>query len=224
MADDGLDVVLENMTGWIHMHTVILLAAAAVMALVMCVVCYKKGETISKQFQSCTDDEGQAQLDGHYNFWSMTGTVATTMIIYFSLGILAFGFRLENDRDAMRLLVSSALLIVITVVCVFYQIAVVKQIRKKDPMKRGDAADLAFCKEWLKSCDEAERYIIYEAGYKTYSETKIILLAAAVIAMTGELILGGGLAAAVLLLLCNMLSTVLYAVHSVRMEKQRYCL
>lgn len=218
-VDDGLGVWLDHIADWIYVHTVVLMAVLAAVALFMCMVCYKKGEAIGKRFRGCADDEGQEQLDGSYSFWSTMGTVAATMMIHLALGIFAFSFRLESDEDAMHLLVSAALLLVVTVICAFYQIAVVKQMRKKDPMKQGDAADLFFCRDWLRSCDEAERYMVYEAGYKTYSEMKTILLMATVIAMTSELFLGRGLMAAVLLILCNMLSAILYTVHSLRLEK-----
>ena len=68
--------------------------------------------------------------------------------------------------------------------------------------------------------DEAERYMTYEAGFKTFSEMKIILMVAAVAAMMGELFLGRGLMAAVLLILCNMMTAILYTIHSVGIKKR----
>ena len=219
-VDDGLGSLLDRTAEWIHAHKIVLLAVLAAVGLIMCIICYKKGETIRKCLGNCADDERQEQLDGNYNFWSTSGTVASTVVIHLALGTFAFGFRMENDEDAVHLLVSAVLLIGITVICSFYQIAVIKQMRKKDPMKRGDIADLSFCRDWLESCDEAERYMTYEAGFKTFSEMKIILMVAAVAAMMGELFLGRGLMAAVLLILCNMMTAILYTIHSVGIKKR----
>ena len=41
----------------------------------------------------------------------------------------------------------------------------VDQLRRMNPEKRGSVLDLRFNKDWLDSCDEAERHIIYKSDY-----------------------------------------------------------
>ena len=69
-----------------------------------------------------------------------------------------------------------------------YQVATVKQIQKKDPMKHGDAADLRFQKEWIRSCDEVEKRVIYEASYKAYTVGRTLLLVAVCVCILGKCI------------------------------------
>ena len=63
-----------------------------------------------------------------------------------------------------------ALLIMLAAVftCIFCQSKIVKMIKELYPEKRGNALDFQFSKEWLASCDEAEKYIIYAAAFHSY--------------------------------------------------------
>ena len=47
-VDDGLGSLLDRTAEWIHAHTIVLLAVLAAVGLIMCIICYKKGETIRK--------------------------------------------------------------------------------------------------------------------------------------------------------------------------------
>ena len=82
-------------------------------------------------------------------------------------------------------------------------------------------ADFDFEKQWLASCDEGEKRVLYEAGYRAYASVKIILLAAVVVALLGEVFLGIGLSAVVLLTVCNVISAVIYSYYCRKLEKGR---
>ena len=43
-----------------------------------------------------------------------------------------------------------------------------KCVQRVYPEKKGDPASRKFQKEWLESCDEAERAMIYQSAYKSY--------------------------------------------------------
>ena len=42
------------------------------------------------------------------------------------------------------------------------------QDRDEHPEKRGDISSRKFHQQWLESCDEAEKEVIYQSSYKTY--------------------------------------------------------
>lgn len=48
------------------------------------------------------------------------------------------------------------------------QIIIVNLIKLINPEKKGNLMDKQFQKEWLDSCDEAQKAIIYEVSYKTF--------------------------------------------------------
>ena len=48
------------------------------------------------------------------------------------------------------------------------QIIIVNLIKLINPEKKGNLMDKQFQKEWLDSCDEAQKALIYEVSYKTF--------------------------------------------------------
>lgn len=61
---------------------------------------------------------------------------------------------------------------IIFILCYFYDIYLsvryVKAIQAAHPEKKGDPTSSKFTEQWLESCDEAEKEIIYKSAYKTY--------------------------------------------------------
>ena len=49
-----------------------------------------------------------------------------------------------------------------------WQIRYVRVIQKIYPDKKGDPTSLKFPKQWLESCDEAEKEMVYQSAYKAY--------------------------------------------------------
>ena len=89
--------------------------------------------------------------------------------------VCLIGYGDVGQETAKRLLGAIVPFLLTVIVCTMYQVAAVRQMRRKDPSKKGDAADLHFEKEWLESCDEAEQTIIYKTSYKTFVLMKTIL-------------------------------------------------
>lgn len=110
-------------------------------------------------------------------------------------------------------------LLACTVISGMYQVIAIQQIRKKEPLKKGDAANLKFESTWLNSCDEGEKRIIFEAGYKAFHITRLVLLFAVVIALFGDMFFGGGLTAIVLLTACNIIVSVAYCYYTMKLGR-----
>ncbi|MFR7667159.1 MAG: DUF3169 family protein [Mediterraneibacter faecis] len=57
-------------------------------------------------------------------------------------------------------------------ICFFYcgmaQARYVKLLQKVHPVEKGDIASKDFHKQWLESCDEAEKEAVYQSSYSTY--------------------------------------------------------
>lgn len=180
--------------------------------------CYTKIEGIVRMSKENEDDEIQDKFDQTFDFWGNIGLAGTSVIIYLSMAAYAFQMY-RNMKSVKELLISSGIFLFIVIVCGFYQVAAIKQIRRKEPLKQGDAADRNFEKIWLSSCDEGEKKIIFEAGYKAFSITRIFLLVATLIAMLGETFFDGGLTAVVLLTACNIFMTLVYTYFSIKLGK-----
>ena len=105
----------------------------------------------------------------------------------------------------------------ISMVCV--EIAVIKQVKKTNPLKKGDPADLSFLRTWEESCDEAERLQIYRCGYKAFQITRHSLLFGLVIAFIGKINMGTGSMSILLLGLIMLIQSISYGIYSLREGK-----
>ena len=161
-------------------------------------------------------------MDCGYERWSSFGVAGSNVIVCLAMVFFAFGFSVEDEETAKRLLGAIVPFLLTVIVCTMYQVAAVRQVRRKDPSKKGDAADLHFEKEWLESCDEAEQTIIYKTSYKTFVLMKTILMVLLVIAMLGQLSFGTGMMAVVLLAFTNIIMLTTYSIYSVKLQKMKY--
>lgn len=217
--DEGVSGMVGALSGWITEHVLVIMIVLTVIVLVLCILCYWKSGTLINVIEGQEDDELQERIDAQFDFWGTVGVIASNMGMCLSMVFLAFAFQLDSAGAAIRMLYCAGMLLVCTIICGFYQVAMVKQIRKKDPMKKGDASDIHFQKEFLASCDEAERKTIYIACYKTFLVMKSVLMIAIVIAMIGHLIWQTGLIAVILLGICYGLMTTAYGIYTVRIQR-----
>lgn len=77
----------------------------------------------------------------------------------------------------------------------FWQVRYVKLIQKMEPTKKGDPTSMKFQKQWLESCDEAEKTLIYQNSYRTYCFMSVLMPFLIVITMLGHLLYDTGLLA-----------------------------
>ena len=77
----------------------------------------------------------------------------------------------------------------------FWQVRYVKLIQKMEPAKKGDPTSMKFQKQWLESCDEAEKMLIYQSSYRTYCFMSVLLPFLTVVTMLGHLFYNTGLLA-----------------------------
>lgn len=91
---------------------------------------------------------------------------------YMFFGICLFSAGMaEEDLSIQQLAFSfvTILLFIIAMACsVIIQNKSVNLNKKMNPEKRGNMFDKKFAKEWLGSCDEAEKALIYESAYSAY--------------------------------------------------------
>ena len=90
--------------------------------------------------------------------------------LFFGICLFAAGMA-ENDLSLKQLAFSfvTIILFIIASICnVIMQNKGVNLDKKMNPEKRGNVFDKKFAKEWLASCDEAEKAVIYESAYSAY--------------------------------------------------------
>ena len=78
-----------------------------------------------------------------------------------------------------------------------YQTRYVKTVQAIHPGQKGDPSSRKFRQQWLDSCDEAQKELIYQSAYKTYSAINTWIPILLVFTMLGHLFFDTGIMAIV---------------------------
>lgn len=100
----------------------------------------------------------------------------------------------------------------------FWQVRYIKVIQSAYPEKQGDPASLKFQQQWLESCDEAEKEIIYQSAYKSYIRVGQWIPALLLVTMLGQLFLNTGVLAIVVVAIIWLVVTVTYVRSCVKLR------
>lgn len=114
-------------------------------------------------------------------------------MVYLS-GVTIPDFGKTNLKQGLPLLAVAVVVFLInmTIITVIQKLTV-DLVKKNNPEKNGNIFDKDFNKDWLASCDEAEKQMIYEASYKAYQVTHSVCLALWLFTMIGMLLFDIGI-------------------------------
>lgn len=91
-----------------------------------------------------------------------------TMVILATTYSMVYIKTISADKDLFMLLAAFVVFILIYVYNGYWGVRVIKMEQKRNPDRKGDPASMKFTEEWVESCDEAEKELIYQSAYKTY--------------------------------------------------------
>lgn len=103
----------------------------------------------------------------------------------------------------------------------FLQKLVVEAEKKINPEKRGNVLDMEFTKEWMSSCDEAQKKLIHEAGFKAYQAASAVCMVMSVVSTMGLMTFGTGLFPLVCVSIIWIALVVSYSVACVKLEHKK---
>lgn len=101
---------------------------------------------------------------------------------------------------------------------VIIQKLVVDLEKKLNPEKRGSVFDTKFQKEWEASCDEAQKQVIYRAGYKAFQAGNMACMILWLIALICQFELHTGIFPVICICTIWMVLTVSYTVVCAKLE------
>ena len=96
----------------------------------------------------------------------------------------------------------------------------VKLLQKVHPEKKGDIASKDFHKQWLESCDEAEKEAVYQSSYSTYIFSGKLIGILLVVTMIAHLFFNTGVFAIVVVGVIYLCITVKYCVSCVKLKNK----
>ena len=139
--------------------------------------------------------------------------------------ILASGYQTgyieSNNKNAVTFLAACVLFCL----CFFYdgitQARYIKLLQIVHPEKRGDISSKNFQKQWLESCDEAEKEVIYQSSYKTYIFMSKCIAVLLLVTMIAHLFFKTGVMAILVVGVMYLVMAVKYSCSCVEIRKDR---
>lgn len=154
------------------------------------------------------------------------GLIANILSQVLSFIVLAMGYSMKyiESTGDHRFLYACIVFIICLSYDSFWQIRYVKTIQVAHPEKQGDPSSTKFQQQWLESCDEAEREVIYQSSYKTYITLNKIIPVLLLLTMLSNLFLDTGILAIVIVAIIWLITSVSYTRSCVRLKGARAAL
>jgi hypothetical protein len=107
------------------------------------------------------------------------------------------------------------------VVVIVIQKLIIDIEKELNPEKRGNVLDVNFQKVWMNSCDEAQKMIVYKAGYKAYLSTNVACLILVLVAFIYSSIVKTDLVALIFVCIILFVNNMSYLLRAARLEKRK---
>lgn len=161
------------------------------------------------------DEEGDA-LEYELEQIGAIGLVGNNILTVLSLIILSTGYSLEYMESLSAvgnkwLLASFVVFILGNSYAGIWQVRLIKETQKIYPERAADPTSGKFQEQWLKSCDEAEREIIYQSSYKAYLAMMKVIPILTFAALLTHLLWNTGVLAVVFLGIAWIFTTLTYS-------------
>jgi hypothetical protein len=93
--------------------------------------------------------------------------------------------------------------------------------KKLNPEKQGNVLDVEFQKVWLNSCDEAQKMIVYKAGYQAYQSTNVACLILILAAFVCSVTFKTDLVALIFVCIISFVNNMSYMLRAAKLEKRK---
>ena len=103
----------------------------------------------------------------------------------------------------------------------YYQMRYVKMVQAAHPEKRGDMNSKNFQKDWMASCDEAEKEMVYQSAYKAYTALGKMLQILLCATMLLHLVFHTGILAVIVVGVIYLTMTLTYHRSCVSLQKAK---
>lgn len=166
--------------------------------------------------EECDRWEYEEEKTGAY------GMVANIVSQVLCILVLSAGFSIQYiNGNTERMLAACVIFLVCYIYDGFWQIRYVKLVQKAHPEKKGEVSSRKFQQQWLDSCDEAEKEVIYRSAYKSYICTGKTIPMLLLITMLGHLFFGTGIMAIITVALIWLVVTVPYLSSCVKLKGKK---
>lgn len=118
------------------------------------------------------EEETLNRMEAKLSIALMVNGIETILFLLFSSIWIASVTDMVNNDSMQKALVKIGSYLVGFVIMMFSQTFGIQNIinfeKEINPEKKGSVYDVKFQKKWMESCDEAQKMMIYQAGYASY--------------------------------------------------------
>lgn len=185
-----------------------------------------KVKKLSEASLNAEDEEGD-RLDYEAEKAGAIGTGVMSFISFLAIVIVATGYSMSYIKEAatevngVTLLGGFAAFIIIYVYYGYWGVRLVKFQQKLEPNRKGDPASMKFNEEWVESCDEAEKELIYQCIFKCYNTLGHWIPMLLIITMLAHMIWDTGIMAIAVVGFIQLLQTTSYCKYCVQKKGQK---
>lgn len=122
-----------------------------------------------------------------------TPMTLSTIVVTLGTGLFGCAEYFLLDQSKLLAVIPAAVFLVGFAVAFILQAKLVSIEKKLNPEKRGSVWDMNFQKEWMSSCDEAQKQMIYRAGYQAFVTGNVMCSAFCMVALVGQFIFRFGI-------------------------------
>lgn len=126
-----------------------------------------------------------------------------------------------SGKELAGFLAACVLFIINFFVYGYYQMRYVKMVQEAHPEKKGDMNSKTFQKDWLASCDEAEKEMIYQSAYKAYTAMSKMIQILLCVTMVLHFVFHTGILAVIVVGVVYLTMTLTYNRSCVRLQKEK---
>ncbi|MDC7289821.1 DUF3169 family protein [Blautia schinkii] len=212
---ENWDSVFVVLAGLIRRNMALILLVLSAICITYQEVILHRMKKIGAEIPGAEDAEGD-RLEFEMEQMGSAGTISSNLFSVLSILVLCTGYSMEyiidlGKKENVWLLAAFVIFLIGTVYQGYWQMRYVKTIQRAYPEKKGDPTSRRFQEEWLKSCDEAERDVIYQGAYKAYRGISKLLPALAFVAMIAHLLWDTGIMAVVMVCIIWIVMVIIYS-------------
>lgn len=188
----------------------------------VCLCLKLKAKKIFEQW----DGEDEETISRSEKLLSLSASVNTVslIIMYFMFGLwgCSLKFSIANSNEMWLVIVGAFLLLILISIVSFALISrsLVELAKKINPEKKGDALDMKFQKQWIESCDEAEKMNIYKAGFNAYNVANYVCTALWVVIAFAGMAFDIGILPLIIVTAIWLTLTLTYLITAYRLENK----
>lgn len=171
-----------------------------------------------KDLVHCNEDD-LIEIEKKLDYATIFVSIATLLpMIFYAIFIQGV---IHNITYPNILLLSSIWLLICGAFSILLQKKIVELVKEINPEKQGDPLEKNFSKQWLESCDEMQKNLIYEVGYRSFTFSLSVTIVTLVILCFIGLIIDIGLLPVIIVSILLVLQIFSYYFFAIKLEYKR---